>query len=217
MRHCPVLPSAGVLHTASVQLLSSVWRIGLPVVVVASSGLVLVAALGSREKPAPMSRAAGVLAVLVWLRFAGEAALGDQRPLLERQWKGAAAVLFAVAAAIHLWRRRSWRGPAPSQPASVVPAAPADRQTPVASATHKVTMPALGTGVIEATVTRWLKPVGGRIEAGEPLVEVSTDKVDIEVPADTSGHLGEIRIPAGMTAPVGSTLAMIEPAAAVAP
>jgi pyruvate/2-oxoglutarate dehydrogenase complex dihydrolipoamide acyltransferase (E2) component len=59
-------------------------------------------------------------------------------------------------------------------------------------------------------VTRWLKQIGDRVEAGEPLVETSTDKVDIEIPADTSGQLCEIRIPAGTTAPVGSSLAVIE-------
>ena len=77
-------------------------------------------------------------------------------------------------------------------------------------------MLALGEDVIEATVSRWLQQVGDRIEPGEPLVEVSIDKADVEVPADTSGYLREIRIPAGTTVPVGSTIALIEPSAAVA-
>jgi biotin carboxyl carrier protein len=197
----------------AVQLIGSVWRIGLPVVVVASAALVLVSAVRSRGKPASVSRAIAVVAVLVWLRLAGEAALGDQRPVFERQWKGAAAVLLAAAAAVHLWRR-SRPDPAPAEP----PLAAEDRPTPAASATtstlHKVTMPALGKNVIEVTVTRWLHQVGGRVEAGEPLVEVSTDKVDVEVPADLSGHLREIRIPAGTTVSVGSVIAVIEPHAA---
>ncbi|SNS25381.1 Biotin-requiring enzyme [Actinoplanes regularis] len=76
-------------------------------------------------------------------------------------------------------------------------------------------MPALGEDVIEATVSRWLKQVGDRIAAGEPLVEISTGKVAFEVPADTSGHLREIRIPAGTTVPAGSVIALIEPSVAV--
>ncbi len=78
-------------------------------------------------------------------------------------------------------------------------------------------MPALAEDVLEATVTRWLKQVGDRIDAGEPLVEVSIDKVDIEVPADASGYLREIRISAGTTAPAGSIIAVIEPSTAVTP
>jgi 2-oxoglutarate dehydrogenase E2 component (dihydrolipoamide succinyltransferase) len=74
-------------------------------------------------------------------------------------------------------------------------------------------MPALGEEITEGTVTRWLKQVGERVEAGEPLVEVSTDKVDTEIPADASGELQEIRVPAGKTAPVGTTIAVIEPLA----
>jgi pyruvate dehydrogenase E2 component (dihydrolipoamide acetyltransferase) len=50
-------------------------------------------------------------------------------------------------------------------------------------------------------------------EAGEPLVEVSTDKVDVEIPADASGDPREIRVQAGGTAPVGTIIAMIEPQA----
>ena len=72
-------------------------------------------------------------------------------------------------------------------------------------------MPALGENVIEGTVTRWLKQVGDRVEAGEPLVEVSIDKVDAEIPANASGALHEIKIAAGRTAPVGATIAVIEP------
>ncbi|RSM70121.1 hypothetical protein DMB66_09795 [Actinoplanes sp. ATCC 53533] len=78
-----------------------------------------------------------------------------------------------------------------------------------------VTMPALGEDIVEGTVIRWLKQVGDRVEAGEPLVEVSTDKVDTEIPAEASGELHEIRVPAGRTAPVGTPIAVIEPLADV--
>jgi biotin carboxyl carrier protein len=199
------------------QLISSVWRIGLPVVVVASSALVVVTVVRSRGKPASMSRAVAAFAVLVWLRLAGEAALGDQRPVFERQWKGSAAALLAMAAALHLWRRRHWRDPAPSESVSAAQDQPALPASATLIAPRGVTMPVLGKDVIEATVTRWLKQIGDRVEAGEPLVQVSTDKVDIEIPADTSGRLLEIRIPAGTTAPVGSTIAVIAPPATFVP
>jgi pyruvate dehydrogenase E2 component (dihydrolipoamide acetyltransferase) len=79
-----------------------------------------------------------------------------------------------------------------------------------------ITMPQLGETVTEGTITRWLKRVGERIEADEPLFEVSTDKVDSEVPAASAGFLTEIRVPEGETAPVGAVLAVIgaEPGAA---
>ena len=56
-----------------------------------------------------------------------------------------------------------------------------------------VQMPALGESVTEGTVTRWLKQVGDRVEADEPLLEVSTDKVDTEIPSPASGTLGRCR------------------------
>src|SRR5256885_1699668 len=57
-----------------------------------------------------------------------------------------------------------------------------------------VTMPALGESVTEGTVTRWLKAVGDQVEADEPLLEVSTDKVDTEIPSPAAGTLLEIKI-----------------------
>ncbi|MDN6557326.1 MAG: 2-oxoglutarate dehydrogenase, E2 component, dihydrolipoamide succinyltransferase, partial [Acidipropionibacterium acidipropionici] len=58
----------------------------------------------------------------------------------------------------------------------------------------EVTLPALGESVTEGTVSRWLKSVGDTVEADEPLLEVSTDKVDTEVPSPVSGNLLEIRV-----------------------
>jgi len=72
-----------------------------------------------------------------------------------------------------------------------------------------VTMPQLGETVTEGTITRWLKQVGDAVSADEPLFEVSTDKVDSEVPAPSSGVLSEIRIAEGDTAHVGTVLAVI--------
>src|SRR5260370_42352195 len=78
-------------------------------------------------------------------------------------------------------------------------------------------MPQLGETVTEGTITRWLKRVGERVETDEPLFEVSTDKVDSEVPAPAAGLLTEIRVPEGETAPVGAVLAVIGDAAASQP
>ncbi|MEW5631514.1 2-oxoglutarate dehydrogenase, E2 component, dihydrolipoamide succinyltransferase [Streptomyces hydrogenans] len=85
-----------------------------------------------------------------------------------------------------------------------------------------VTLPALGESVTEGTVTRWLKAEGERVEADEPLLEVSTDKVDTEIPAPASGVLLEIVVGEDETAEVGAKLAVIgaagaAPAAPAAP
>ncbi|MFZ4584524.1 MAG: dihydrolipoamide acetyltransferase family protein [Acidimicrobiia bacterium] len=81
-----------------------------------------------------------------------------------------------------------------------------------------VTMPQLGETVTEGTITRWLKNVGDAVAVDEPLFEVSTDKVDSEVPAPSAGVLSEIRVAEGEVAAVGDVLAVIggEGAAAAA-
>ena len=73
----------------------------------------------------------------------------------------------------------------------------------------EVTLPALGESVTEGTVSRWLKEVGEHVEMDEPLLEVSTDKVDTEVPSPVSGTLLEIRVNEDEEAPVGAVLAII--------
>src|SRR5919206_1522012 len=73
-----------------------------------------------------------------------------------------------------------------------------------------VTMPALGESVTEGTVTRWLKAGGGRVEADEPLLEVSTDKVDTEIPSPASGVLASIKVAEDETVEVGAELALID-------
>src|SRR6266508_5231805 len=72
-----------------------------------------------------------------------------------------------------------------------------------------VTMPRLGESVTEGTVTRWLKEEGDRVEADEPLLEVSTDKVDTEIPAPAAGVLTRIVVHEDETAPVGAELAVL--------
>ena len=73
-----------------------------------------------------------------------------------------------------------------------------------------VTLPALGESVSEGTVTRWLKAEGERVEADEPLLEVSTDKVDTEIPAPAAGVLSSIKVAEDETVEVGAELAVID-------
>jgi 2-oxoglutarate dehydrogenase E2 component (dihydrolipoamide succinyltransferase) len=73
-----------------------------------------------------------------------------------------------------------------------------------------VSMPQLGESVTEGTVTRWLKKEGERVEADEPLLEVSTDKVDTEIPSPAAGVLREIAVGEDETVEVGAQLAVIE-------
>ena len=105
--------------------------------------------------------------------------------------------------------------PAPVVQAPVVqtpaPAAPVV-QAPVAVATAGATivaMPALGESVTEGTVTRWLKKVGDAVAADEALLEVSTDKVDTEIPSPVSGTVLSIDVPVDTTVAVGARLASI--------
>ena len=77
-----------------------------------------------------------------------------------------------------------------------------------------VQMPALGESVTEGTVTRWLKQEGDRVEVDEPLLEVSTDKVDTEIPSPVAGTLLEIRAHEDETVEVGAVLAVIGASAA---
>src|SRR3954453_13796031 len=87
---------------------------------------------------------------------------------------------------------------------------------------ESVSLPALGESVSEGTVTRWLKKAGERVEVDEPLLEVSTDKVDTEIPSPISGVLSEIKVNEDETVDVGVELAIIDdgggaPAAEAAP
>ncbi|RSM58647.1 2-oxoglutarate dehydrogenase, E2 component, dihydrolipoamide succinyltransferase [Actinoplanes sp. ATCC 53533] len=127
--------------------------------------------------------------------------------------------------------------PAPAEEAEPEPAAldtpstekPVEEEAPAPQAAAPtggegtaVKMPALGESVTEGTVTRWLKQVGDTIEVDEPLLEVSTDKVDTEIPSPVAGTVLEIKVPEDETADVGAELAIIgtpggAPAAAPAP
>ena len=114
--------------------------------------------------------------------------------------------------------------PAPVQPAlvqssPVIPEQPKSQpvKPPTAdnSSATLVYMPALGESVSEGTVTRWLKSVGDSVSADEPLLEVSTDKVDTEIPSPVSGTILSIDVAVDSTVPVGARLASIGNAGAV--
>src|SRR6056300_1707258 len=82
----------------------------------------------------------------------------------------------------------------------------------------EVVLPALGESVTEGTVTRWLKKVGDTVAVDEPLVEVSTDKVDTEIPSPVAGVLQQILVQEDETIEVGAVLAVVgDGAAAEAP
>ena len=80
----------------------------------------------------------------------------------------------------------------------------------------EITVPTLGESVADATVARWIKTTGDAVKADEPLVELETDKVTLEVPAPASGTLGEILAAEGDTVEVGAGLAMLNEGAAPA-
>src|SRR5215210_5284994 len=85
-----------------------------------------------------------------------------------------------------------------------------------ATQTVDVVMPQMGVSVSEGTVTKWLKQVGEKIEADESLLEISTDKVDTEVPSPGTGVVAEILVQEGETVDVGTKLAVIAPEGAEA-
>ncbi len=76
-------------------------------------------------------------------------------------------------------------------------------------AAAEVVMPQMGESITEGTVSKWLKAVGDKIEKDEPLLEISTDKVDAEVPSPSAGTLLEIRVNEGETVEVGSIVALV--------
>ncbi|WP_344670545.1 biotin/lipoyl-containing protein, partial [Catenulispora yoronensis] len=80
-----------------------------------------------------------------------------------------------------------------------------------------VVLPAMGESVTEATITRWLKKEGDRVEVDEPLLEVSTDKVDTEIPSPAAGFLVSIKVGEDETVEVGAELAVIGDTADAAP
>ncbi|MDP9443678.1 MAG: 2-oxoglutarate dehydrogenase, E2 component, dihydrolipoamide succinyltransferase, partial [Actinomycetota bacterium] len=99
--------------------------------------------------------------------------------------------------------------PQETEPADQPPESDASQPSGGAAEGTPVTLPALGESVTEGTITRWLKQVGDSVQTDEPLVEVSTDKVDTEIPSPASGVLLEISVNEDETVQVGAQLAVI--------
>ena len=79
-----------------------------------------------------------------------------------------------------------------------------------------VVMPQMGESIFEGTITKWLKKPGDKVERDEPLFEISTDKVDAEIPSPSAGVLKEIKIPEGQTVPIQTIVAVIDGAGSAA-
>jgi pyruvate dehydrogenase E2 component (dihydrolipoamide acetyltransferase) len=99
--------------------------------------------------------------------------------------------------------------PAPAAPVEAAPAAAAPAAPAAPASGTSVTLPALGESVTEGTVTRWLKQVGDAVAVDEALLEVSTDKVDTEIPSPVAGTLLEIKVAEDETVEIGAELAVI--------
>jgi len=99
--------------------------------------------------------------------------------------------------------------PVPAAPVVTTPVAP----TSTGSATVNVLLPALGESVTEGTITRWLKNVGDSVSLDEAIVEISTDKVDTELPSPAAGVIAEIKVAQDQVAAVGAVLAVISTSA----
>src|SRR5678810_1027899 len=74
----------------------------------------------------------------------------------------------------------------------------------------EVVMPQMGESIAEGTITKWLKKVGERVDRDEPLFEISTDKVDAEIPSPAAGTLTEIRFKEGDTVEINTTVAVLD-------
>jgi len=94
---------------------------------------------------------------------------------------------------------------------TAAPASPAEPEPPAApvSGGIDVVMPQMGESIFEGTITKWLKKAGDRVEKDEPLFEISTDKVDAEIPSPVAGVLAEIKIAEGATVQINTVVAVI--------
>ncbi len=97
---------------------------------------------------------------------------------------------------------------APAMPAAMPTAAPAKPSAPPAAATI-ILMPQMGESITEGTITKWLKKVGDTVQRDEPIFEISTDKVDAEIPSPSAGILTEIKAKEGDTVQINTVVALI--------
>lgn len=107
--------------------------------------------------------------------------------------------------------------PMPEPVAASTPSAPTAEDSKDAADAVEVVMPQMGESITEGTVSKWLKKVGDAVAKDEPLLEISTDKVDAEVPSPAAGKLLEIKVQEGQTVEVGSVLALVGAEGAVTP
>ncbi len=173
--------------------------------------------------------------VTKWLKKPGETVERDE-PLFEistdkvdaeipspvagtlQEIKAEAGATVQVNTVVAVIGEMNGSGSVPSAPTKVDPI-PAEPQKPhgdteTAIAATEVVMPQMGESIFEGTITKWLKKVGDKIERDEPLFEISTDKVDAEIPSPIAGILQEIKAEAGATVQVNTTVALIGGAAA---
>jgi 2-oxoglutarate dehydrogenase E2 component (dihydrolipoamide succinyltransferase) len=160
------------------------------------------------EIPSP---AAGVLSRIV----VGEdqvAEVGSELAVIAGEGEAASAPAGNETAATETAAEAAPSEAPPTRAEVAAPAeAPASSPAPSGGAASgtAVKMPALGESVTEGTVTRWLKQVGDTVETDEPLLEVSTDKVDTEIPSPVAGVVLEIKVAEDEIAPVGAELVVI--------
>ena len=102
----------------------------------------------------------------------------------------------------------------PSATNSPAPAAAAPPQTAAPASLTEVIMPQMGESIFEGTITKWLKKPGDTVQQDEPLFEISTDKVDAEIPSPAAGVLSEIKVQAGTTVQINNVVAIISAAGA---
>src|SRR2546430_9468399 len=79
-----------------------------------------------------------------------------------------------------------------------------------------IVMPQMGESIFEGTITKWLKKPGDKVERDEPLFEISTDKVDAEIPSPSAGVLKEIKVGEGQTVPIQTVVGVIDAAGSAA-
>ena len=162
------------------------------------------------EIPSPVS---GTLSKIL-VHIDATVPVGADLAIIEDGASAPAPVATPVAAPVAAPTPPPVAAPVVVEPIVVAPAAPVT--TSAASSGTIITMPALGESVSEGTVTRWLKNVGDSVAVDEALLEVSTDKVDTEIPSPVAGTLISIDVAVDSTVPVGARLAVIGGSGAVA-
>jgi pyruvate dehydrogenase E2 component (dihydrolipoamide acetyltransferase) len=140
--------------------------------------------------------------------------------------EGATVQINTVVGVIGEANGQAPAAPAPSPaPVAAAPPSPASSPAPVAAAQTAapassltdVIMPQMGESIFEGTITKWLKKPGDAVQQDEPLFEISTDKVDAEIPSPVAGVLSEIKVEAGNTVQINTVVAVIGAAGAAAP